>query len=49
MYLSVYMDVLESIDDLKNTKIKKNYRGGVLRFIFNKSKIIKFFKTSWKN
>ena len=45
MYLSVYVDVLGSINDLKNTKIKKKYIGGVLQYIFNKSNTVDFWKT----
>ena len=39
MYLSVYMDVLGSSKDLKNTKIKKKLKGGVLEYTFNKMKM----------
>ena len=39
MYLSVYMDVLGSINDLKNIKIKKKLEGGVLAYTFNKSEM----------
>ena len=49
MYLSVYMDVLGYSNNLKNTKTKKKYIGGVLRFTFNKLEIIIFSKASRKN